>query len=257
MIVWITGRTTAGKTWLGDFLQHYHGWVHVEGDKVLHTRKDSTISKDLYVAFLEYWLKLKPAPFELWSEYYKDLCNQVVQIVNGKKESNIVVTFSTYPRLVRDFLREQIKESTGQDLIFILLDVSEEEYLKRSAIRLQDFVKTSGSTMEEFWEKNENMKKLGEYSERKLKQYFLNAGLIQGMEPIEEDEAKSFTINANDNHVHVVPEISRILNLPMVENTDVELVKDMTIKRWKQYNKIMEEDRNKKLNSELGDTSIE
>ena len=231
--------------------------MHVEGDKVLHTRKDSTISKNVYVAFLEYWLKLKPAPFELWSEYYKDLCNQVVQIVNGKKESNIAVTFSTYPRLVRDFLREQIKESTGQDLIFILLDVSEEEYLKRSAIRLQDFVKTSGSTMEEFWEKNENMKKLGEYSERKLKQYFLNAGLIQGMEPIEEDEAKSFTINANDNHVHVVPEISRILNLPMVENIDVELVKDITIKRWKQYNKIMEEDRNKKLNSELGDTCIE
>ena len=140
MIVWITGRTTAGKTWLGDFLQHYHGWVHVEGDKVLHTRRDSAISKNLHAAFLEYWLKLKPAPFELWSDYYKNLCNQVLEIVNGKTESNIVVTFSTYPRLVRDFVREQIKESTGQDLIFILLEVSEEEYLKRSTIRLKDFV---------------------------------------------------------------------------------------------------------------------
>ena len=80
--------------------------------------------------------------------------------MNDKKVSNIVVTFATYPRLVRDFLREQIKESTGQDLIFILLEVSEEEYLKRSAIRLKDFVKTSGPTMEESWEKNENLKKL-------------------------------------------------------------------------------------------------
>ena len=41
---------------------------------------------------------------------------------------------------MRDFVREQIKESTGQDLIFILLEVSEEEYLKRSTIRLKDFV---------------------------------------------------------------------------------------------------------------------
>ena len=255
MIVWITGRTTAGKTWLGDFLQHYHGWVHVQGDEVMNTSKDSTMTKNLFAAF-EYWFKLKPAPFELWSEYYKNLCNQVVETVNGKNESNIVVTFATYPRLVRDFLCEQIKENTGQDLIFILLEVSEEEYLKRSAIRLKDFVKTSGSTMENFWEKNENMKKLGEYSESNLKQFFLNAGLIQGIEPIEEDEAKSFTINANDNHVHVVPEISRILNLSMVENTDVKLVKDITITRWKQYNKIMEEERNKKSNSELSDTSL-
>ena len=53
-----------------------------------------------------------------------------METVNGKNESNIVVTFATYPRQVRDFLREQIKESTGQDLIFILLQVSEEEYLK-------------------------------------------------------------------------------------------------------------------------------
>ena len=150
MIVWITGPTTAGKTWLGDFLQHYHDWTHVEGDKVLHTRKDSRTSKNLYAVFHEYWLKSKPAPFELWSEYFKNLCNEVVEIMNDKKVSNIVVTFATYPRLVRDFLREQIKESTGQDLVFILLEVSEEEYLKRSAIRLKDFVKTSGSTMEEF-----------------------------------------------------------------------------------------------------------
>ena len=251
MIVWITGRTTAGKTWLGDFLQHYHGWVHVESDEVMNTSKDSTITKNLFAAF-EYWFKLKPAPFELWSEYYKNLCNQVVEIVNGKNESNIVVTFATYPRL----FNEQIKESTEQDLIFILLQVSEEEYLKRSAIRLKDFMKTSGSTMEDFWEKNENMKKLGEYSESNLKQFFLNAGLIQGIEPIEEDEAKSFTINANDNHVHVVPEISRILNLSMVENIDVKLVKNITITRWKQYNKMMEEERKKKSNSELSYTSL-
>ena len=109
-----------------------------------------------------------------------------METVNGKNESNIVVTFATYPRQVRDFLREQIKESTGQDLIFILLQVSEEEYLKIaiSAISIKAFEKTSGSTMEEFWGKNENMEKLGKYPESKLKQCFRNAGLIHGIEPI-------------------------------------------------------------------------
>ena len=103
--------------------------------------------------------------------------------------------------------------------------------------------------MEEFWKKNENMRKLGEYSESNLKEFFLNAGLIQGIEPIEENKANSFTINANDDHAHVVPEISRFLNLPVVKNIDFGLVKDITIarwKQWKQYNKKMEEERNKK-----------
>lgn len=75
MIVWITGPATAGKTWLGDFLQHYHDWIHVEGDKPQHIKKNSAIAQNLLVAFFEYWVKLKPAPFELWSDYYQRLCN--------------------------------------------------------------------------------------------------------------------------------------------------------------------------------------
>ena len=35
MIVWLTGSSSAGKTWLGDFLRHYHGFHHIDGDKAL------------------------------------------------------------------------------------------------------------------------------------------------------------------------------------------------------------------------------
>lgn len=136
-----------------------------------------------------------------------------MRFIEKKKDINIVVTFSTYPRVVRDFVREKIKESTGQELTFILLDVSREEYLTRSVVRLMDFVKTAGRTIEDLWEKNENMNKLGAYSEQGLKDYFLKEDFIQGLEPLKEDEANSFTIDANENHVHVVPEVSRILNL--------------------------------------------
>lgn len=240
MIVWVTGCTTSGKTWLGDFLQYYHGWVHAEGDKLVHSKADSEISKNVMTAFLEYWMKSKEAPFELWSKYYQNLCDQVHEIYREKQNISIVVTFSTYPRVVRDYVREQIKKSTGQELIFILLDVSREEYLTRSVVRLMDFVKTAGRTIEDLWEKNENMNKLGAYSEQRLKDYFLKEDFIQGLEPLREDEANSFTIDANENHVHVVPEVSRILNLRKLDDIDVDTVKGININRWKQHNESMD-----------------
>ena len=99
-------------------------------------------------------------------------------------------------------------------------------------------VKASGSTMEKYWRRKEDMKKLGEYSETKLKEYFLKVDLIRGLEPLDGDESNSFTINTNETHKHVVPEISRILNLPKVERIDTKLAKSIAVARWKQYNKL-------------------
>ena len=103
-----------------------------------------------------------------------------------------------------------------------------------------DFVKTAGRTIEDLWEKNENMNKLGAYSEQRLKDYFLKEDFIQGIEPLMEDEANSFTIDANENHVHVVPEVSRILNLRKLDHINVDTVKDININRWKQHNESMD-----------------
>ena len=52
---------------------------------------------------------LKPVPFELWSDYYQNLCNEILQTFNEDKDANIVLTFAVYPRVVRNFVREQIK----------------------------------------------------------------------------------------------------------------------------------------------------
>ena len=107
MIVWITGPATTGKTWLDDFLQHYQGWVHVEGDRPQHIKKDSAITQNLLVAFFGYWVKLKPAPFKFWPDCYQSLCNEILQIFKEDKGANIVLTFAAYLRVVRDFAREQ------------------------------------------------------------------------------------------------------------------------------------------------------
>jgi len=36
MFVWISGRPTCGKTFLGDYLERHHGFVHIDGDTASH-----------------------------------------------------------------------------------------------------------------------------------------------------------------------------------------------------------------------------
>jgi len=31
--LWLTGYPTAGKTWVADFLEMYHNYIHVDGDE--------------------------------------------------------------------------------------------------------------------------------------------------------------------------------------------------------------------------------
>ena len=31
--LWLTGYPTAGKTWIADFLEMYHNYIHVDGDE--------------------------------------------------------------------------------------------------------------------------------------------------------------------------------------------------------------------------------
>lgn len=250
MIVWLTGCTTSGKTWLGDFLQCYHGYTHVEGDRRLFVERDSEVSLNIVKAFYEYWFLGKEAPLELWVEYFQQLVDEASDALKKDPDSNVVISFSTYPCVVRDFLRTEIKKKIGKELTFVALDVSFDEYVKRNIVRFKDFVKNSGKSLEEQWESNEKMKKIGSYSEDNLVKYFTDENLVRGMEPLDKNNPNNHTINANENHRHVVPEISRILNLPVVENVDVEKVKQVQLERWTRYTKMYEERQSAKVKNE-------
>ena len=129
---------------------------------------------------------------------------------------------------MRDFLRNQIKENTSQELTYVSLHVSEEEYVKRIAKRTREYAKSIGKTMEEYWK----FRNYGEYSESKEDEHYRSQGYIKLNEVIQNDEPNSSTIDVDDK-ANAVPEISRILNLPSVDAVDAELITQINVTRWK------------------------
>ena len=242
MIVWLTGVTSAGKTWLGDFLQHYHGYIHIDGDQrmAVHYGK-CDITDGVVRAFHEYWFDRKEAPLELWVPYYKELCDKVAEQYRKSPETDIVLSFSTYPRAIRDYVRGEIKQTTGQDLTMILLHMSIDDYAKRQKDKFVEWATAHNQTFEEIWNGIPRLKALGEYSEEKLIAYHKVAREFMGLEPIQPDEESSFTIETDSLHTKVVPEVTRILQLRECQNVDYDVIKKIRTDRLEGYAKLKKE----------------
>uniref|UniRef100_A0A7M5WJ50 Uncharacterized protein n=1 Tax=Clytia hemisphaerica TaxID=252671 RepID=A0A7M5WJ50_9CNID len=241
MIVWLTGSTSAGKTWLGDFLKHYHNFIHLDGDVKIVLEGESDAVKGLIDAFYKYWFDSKEAPLELWVPYYQELCERVIKQYKETPETDIVLSFSTYPRVVRDYVRAEIKRGTGQDLVMVLLDMSKDDYARRQKDKLFEWAKAHNKTVQEIWEDHEKLKAMGEYDMSKLEAYYREAKEMRGVEPIQEDEENSFTIDTNGFHVKVVPEITRILKLKECPDLDNDVIMKMRSERLEGYARLKEE----------------
>ena len=78
-IYWLTGISGAGKTFLGDYLEEYCGFLHVDGDTLLVAKdeKSMQLASDLRKSFFEYIFLEKRAPDELWKPYFRALCEGV------------------------------------------------------------------------------------------------------------------------------------------------------------------------------------
>jgi len=240
MIVWLTGCTSAGKTWLGDFLQHYHNWIHIDGDRRIVLQMEEEVTTNLFKSFYEYWFEYKEAPLELWVPYFQELCDRIAEAHKVNPASNIVLSFSTYPRVVRDFVRKEVKKLTGEDLTMILLEMSKDDYVRRQKDKLQQWLKGMNKTVEQVWEEHDAFKGLGEYSEENLTKYYQQAKEMKGLEPIQADEANSFTIDTNGLHVKVVPEVTRVLNLTPCEY-DNEVIMKIRSDHIEEYKKLKEQ----------------
>ena len=155
MIAWLTGATSAGKTWLGDFLQHHHNFLHVDGDQrmILHYG-NCEMTDGVVKAFYGYWFDNKEAPSELWHPYYNELCDKITDQYKADPEKSIVLSFSTYPRAVRDYVREEVKRRTGQDLIMVLLSMSLDDYARRQKDKFNEWAKAHNQTPEEVRDNN-------------------------------------------------------------------------------------------------------
>ena len=241
MILWLTGVTSAGKTWLGDFLQHYHGYVHIDGDQhmAVYSAEKSDVTKNIFRAFYEYWLQEKEAPLELWRPYFQMFIDKAVEQYRKSPDTDIVITFSTYPRTARDFARAEIKRATGQDLTMILLSMSIDDYARRQKNKLVEWAAAHKQTIEEVW--NSHFEDKGEYSEEKLDATYREAKEFRGLEPIQADEENSYTVSTDNFHVDVVPEVTRILKLRECPNLDNDVIKKIRSDRLEGYAKLKEE----------------
>ena len=122
---------------------------------------------------------------------------------------------SLYPLVVREWVRKEL----GEPVTFIWLYLPEAEFLKRLLAKLDRYLAGMESTREEFWEKRDLAKTFGPCSQEAVERYYLSpeggGRVLRGFEPFGQDEPLSFKIDTSSAHAQVVPEVARILNLPV------------------------------------------
>jgi len=195
-ILWISGLSGMGKTTTAKVLQETEGFVNYEGDCFLYglnpyvgaapegssffgTRPLSGMSqkrKDvckaaLYDGYTEI-MKGNPVDPKIWEDMYELLCEDILK-GRAKIGGNWIVGQAVYTRAARDFIRNKL----GDDLIMVVLESGEENLqLQRLANRFLNL----GT--------EEYSKEAREEAEKKVEK------LVGGMEPVEKDEPRTFSI---------------------------------------------------------------
>merc|ERR1711879_13609 len=117
-----------GKTFLGDYLQLEHGFVHIDGDTASHLGSPTWSGM---TKCLEPWFtKAEACDPELWEPFYGSLCEEASRVA-AECRGNVVVTMLVLHRQVRDFIRQSLVTRGGQSLIYIHLDLPDTVHLQR------------------------------------------------------------------------------------------------------------------------------
>ena len=133
-IIWISGCPTSGKSWVGDFLLHHHGWHHLDGDEQQYIQHDSE-AVHLYNQADDIKAAGNPAPPELWTPYLTNICKQAMKI----RCSNLVITRGFHDMVQAEFVRDWM-EKEGTTLVFVELQISDEDFVARMKLRHERFL---------------------------------------------------------------------------------------------------------------------
>lgn len=183
-LVWVSGQSGSGKTTLGQAF-HRLGWgVHFDGDVFGHGGDAVTESGIATEAMLEKrsprmkdaWTRMEKegfgrlfkgeeAPLEYWQPFHSMLCEGVAKAWEQCAPSNMVVTFSVYSRLVRDYIRSQLPQvmeiprapplthSLSLKVQFIVLNDVLGAATERKVQQVVDSAKAEGKGLSEFLSK--------------------------------------------------------------------------------------------------------
>jgi gluconate kinase len=225
-VVWISGISGAGKTFMGDYLAYMSGFYHIDGDSFAHSSEpnERQLFQSLIEAFYKHWFLGLEAPEELWHPY---LLHQFERIRTalGQNE-HVVISLSVYHRQVRDFIRMHFPQHC-----FILLQCNEEELLRRAKVRFAKYADANGKSVEEMYE---DLYKEA-YSEAKWQARTLN--IHRGMQPLEADETMCHNVDVSDkqpyNQIHMLLGLS-----PPASEIPVDEIAAMNYDRFKSSAKI-------------------
>ena len=115
-ILWVSGRPTSGKTWVGDYLLHHHDWHHLDGDEQFFLQPHGDTVQMYNQAREDYQFKGKSAPAQLWMPFLSNICEQAMEM-RKNISTNMVITMGLFSREQADFVR-QIMKSEGIHLTF-------------------------------------------------------------------------------------------------------------------------------------------
>jgi len=198
-VLFITAWSGVGKTTTGDYLCHYHGWEHLDGDDDMRSKDPDAkaATQGLVKAFQDHWFKDVAAPPELWHPYFERLCARALAAQRAAGEKRVVVSMSVYRREVRDFIRARLSAS------FLKLECDVDVVVRSALKRLEDYMGMSGKTAQDWWDGPSQFEgvcfkdKYGPWSFENYRRMQLEVYLA-GMEPFGADEPGCASVDVSD-----------------------------------------------------------
>jgi len=232
-IVWINGKPTAGKTWIGDYLQMYHDWHHIDGDEMMHTLPESQETLGLMTTYNNFWFKGKESPDESWKPYYASLISQVKVYRAENPTKCISIVMGVYSKSARDWISSEI-----EDLKWIMVDVLDDDFVERQKVRGLEFLKANagGQSVEEFFEKSFGQP----YTDENFRSMLLQNPALKGFQPYEDDENLLATISTA-NFEEIPNQVCQALGLSPTDAIDTQLVCQKNYDRFEEYKEIKQQ----------------
>jgi len=151
----VAAEPGTGKTFTGDYLDHVHGFTHIDGDvamRNLHISKNKELLAGWYEAsYLRE--QQRDVPETLWKPYYQDIADRALEA--AKTSDNVVITFAIFKQNERDFVLRKLKEGGANNPTLVILTMNKDvkmeglyhrtkRQLEGSGLSLKDYFKSKG-----------------------------------------------------------------------------------------------------------------
>eukprot|EP00483_Globobulimina_turgida_P005125 UN05135 len=209
LLVFVVGRSGAGKTTLGENFKKTHNWLHFDCDqwaygqdplhdsgKTIAPQSLKNRSKELIDAYdnlavkngYQALFKGENPPLSVWKPYYTLLAKEILKVRSKYNDKNMICSQSVYPYCVREYLRSVL----CPELIFIVLNTPTELLTKRIIDRDTKSAAGRGWTLKEYIDSFP-----GDYTIEKYKNEI--AVRFIGFEQMQKNEPKTFQIDVDEN----------------------------------------------------------